>query len=205
MTNHSSPHIEAPAQDSDRYLLAKVRMRDTAAYEQLFQRYYQPVRQMLLRMLADAALADDLAQETFLALYAHPPQLQTDEEGVRAWLFRVAINRGYNSLRSKRRAQDHLADLYTPERTVDPEAEALRAEERASVQATLALLPERQAKLLILRQQEGLRYAEIAEILHIAPGSVGTLLVRAERAFQLAWEHTHRTQTQSTAKGAHQS
>ncbi|HEX8037399.1 MAG TPA: sigma-70 region 4 domain-containing protein, partial [Ktedonobacterales bacterium] len=49
------------------------------------------------------------------------------------------------------------------------------------------LLPERQAKLLLLRQEGGLKYAEIAAILEVAPGSVGTLLVRAERAFELAW------------------
>lgn len=205
MKNDSSLRVEVPEVDSDRHLLARARLRDTAAYERLFHRYYQPVRQMLVRTLADETLADDLAQETFLALYSHPPQPQTDGEGVRAWLFRVALNRGYNALRARRRARDHLADLYVPDPVVDPEAEVLRAEERASVQAALMLLPERQAKLLILRQQEGLKYAEIAEILHVAPGSVGTLLVRAERAFQLAWEHLHGTSPNSTAKGAHSS
>jgi RNA polymerase sigma-70 factor (ECF subfamily) len=69
----------------------------------------------------------------------------------------------------------------------DPETEALRAENRVQVRAVLATLPERQAKLLLLRQED-LKYTEIAEILEIAPGSVGTLLVRAERAFQLAWK-----------------
>ena len=64
------------------------------------------------------------------------------------------------------------------------------------MRAVLATLPERQAKLLLLRQED-LKYAEIAEILEVAPGSIGTLLVRAERAFQLAWNQIHGTAPQS--------
>jgi RNA polymerase sigma-70 factor (ECF subfamily) len=188
------------------------------AFEQLFQRYYRPVRQLLHRMLGDDDLADDLVQETFLALYSHPPRLQLDDGEVRAWLYRVALNRGYNALRSRRREHAHLPDLYavayTPSAEVDPEAEVLRTEERehvqTAVQAALALLPERQAKLLVLRQEEGLKYAEIAAILEVAPGSIGTLLVRAERAFQLAWSHLNTlphaqpTTMPSTPKGDQQ-
>ena len=53
--------------------------------------------------------------------------------------------------------------------------------------AALARLPERTAKLLLLRYA-GLSYAEIAAALQVAPGSVGTLLVRAERAFIQTYE-----------------
>lgn len=199
--NAAAPPTGAEEADTDRHLLAWVRLRDTAAYEQLFRRYFRPVRQILYRMLADDDLADDLVQETFVALYTHPPQLQMDDEMLRAWLFRVALNRGYNALRARRRAEARLPALYEGEPELDPETEALRSEERERVRAALAMLPERQAKLLILRQQDGLKYAEIAAILEVAPGSVGTLLVRAERAFQLAWNHlsatTNATQTYS--------
>ncbi len=181
--------VDAPtAADSDRHLVARVRLNDVDAFEQLFRRYYEPVRRLVYRTVGDDALADDLVQETFLTLYTRPPQLQLDDEAVRAWLYRVALNRGYNALRSRRRSEDRLLRLYEPEAESDPEAEALRGEERERVRAALALLPERQAKLLLLRQEEGLKYAEIAAILEVAPGSIGTLLVRAERAFELAWK-----------------
>jgi RNA polymerase sigma factor (sigma-70 family) len=62
----------------------------------------------------------------------------------------------------------------------DPHDELLRAEERARVREALARLPERQGKLLLLRYA-GLSYAEVAATLESAPGSVGTLLARAER------------------------
>jgi RNA polymerase sigma-70 factor, ECF subfamily len=192
MMNQPRPDTTAPPADSDRHLLARLRLRDPDAFEQFFRRYYQPVRRVLVRMLGDGDLADDVVQESFLALYTHPPQLQHDDEAIHAWLYRVALNRGYNALRARRRGQARLVALDAPTETSEvghsgePEAEALRAEERVRVRAALAALPERQAKLLVLRQ-EGLKYAEIAAILEIAPGSIGTLLVRAERAFQLAW------------------
>jgi RNA polymerase sigma-70 factor (ECF subfamily) len=88
---------------------------------------------------------------------------------------------------------------------VDPEAEALRAEERERVRVALARLPERQARLLLLRQEDGLKYAEIAAILEVAPGSIGTLLVRAERAFQLAWEDVNAPRPTLATNGEHQS
>jgi RNA polymerase sigma-70 factor (ECF subfamily) len=179
---------ETETADSDRHLLARIRQGNEAAFEALFRRYYGPVHGLLFRMLGDGDVADDLAQETFVALYTHPPQLQLDGEAIRAWLYRVALNRGYNALRSQRRGQARLAGMQSPDLELDPEAVAVQAEERARVQAVLATLPERQAKLLALRQED-LKYAEIAAVLEVAPSSIGTLLVRAERAFQLAWNH----------------
>jgi RNA polymerase sigma-70 factor (ECF subfamily) len=193
------------ATDSDRHLLARVRLHDSAAFEQLFRRYYRPIRQALGRMLGDDDQADDLTQETFLALYTHPPQLPLDDEAIQAWLYRVALNRGYNSLRTQRRAEARLPTLHTPDTASDPEAEALRREEFERVHVALAALPERQAKLLVLRQQEGLKYAEIAAILEVAPSSIGTLLVRAERAFQLAWQHVATTRPNQHTKREGQS
>jgi len=63
----------------------------------------------------------------------------------------------------------------------------MRMEERALVRAAIARLPERQGKLLLLRHA-GFAYAEIAATLELAPGSVGTLLVRAEQAFLTVYD-----------------
>jgi RNA polymerase sigma-70 factor (ECF subfamily) len=177
--------IASPAAD-------RRRPRDISRFEQVFRAQYASVRRLLYRLLGDDDEADDIAQETFLALYTHL-SAQLDAEATRAWLYRVALNRGYNALRSRKRAQARLPRLYTEEHAPDPETEALRVEERQRVRAALATLPERQAKMLALRQQEGLKYMEIAAILDIAPGSVGTLLVRAERAFELAWNQMNKT------------
>ncbi|HVG98835.1 MAG TPA: sigma-70 family RNA polymerase sigma factor [Chloroflexota bacterium] len=172
-------------------LLERLRTGDEAAFTSLFERHWDAVCRLLIRLTGDADAAGDLAQEVFVQLYRKPP-LNADVP-LRAWLFRVALNRGYNALRADRRRR-------TREETVagDPAAggaadgaagvESLeeianRAEERDSVRRVLMRLSERQRDCLVLRAN-GLSYAEIAVAIGVAPGSVGTLLARAERAFK---------------------
>lgn len=172
--------------DSDEQLLTGLRQHDEMAFETLFVRYYGQVYRVLYRLTGTREAAEDLAQETFMALYDHPPRLAAGTS-LAAWLCRVALNRGYNALRAERRAGERIERTAAPDSQSDPQAEALRAEDRAHVRLALRRLPERQAKLLVLRHA-GLAYAEIAEALEVAPGSVGTLLVRAERAFVAAYQ-----------------
>jgi len=172
-------------------LLERLRTGDEAAFTSLFERHWDAVCRLLIRLTGDADAAGDLAQEVFVQLYRKPPL--NEDVPLRAWLFRVALNRGYNALRADRRRR-------TREETVagDPAAggaadgaagvESLeeianRAEERDSVRRVLMRLSERQRDCLVLRAN-GLSYAEIAVAIGVAPGSVGTLLARAERAFK---------------------
>jgi RNA polymerase sigma-70 factor, ECF subfamily len=183
-------------------LLDELRRGSQEAYEAVFHMYYGQVFALAYRLLGSAPEADDVAQEAFLRLYLKPLPAGR-EHNLRAWLVRVATNLGYNALRSRRRRQAH-------ERQVEPEtADGLAGSEdsktvvngvnRATqdlasessdshaaaeqVREVLALMPERQAQILLLRHS-GLSYGEVAEAMGIAPGSVGTLLVRAERAFR---------------------
>ncbi len=68
-----------------------------------------------------------------------------------------------------------------------PEEEVSRRETQKRVRAALSKIPPRAAKLLILRET-GFSYKEMAEITGIAPGSVGTLLARAQKAFRSAYQ-----------------
>ncbi|HHX45726.1 MAG TPA: hypothetical protein GX714_17355, partial [Chloroflexi bacterium] len=67
---------------------------------------------------------------------------------------------------------------------------AARREAQRRVRAVLRRIGKRQAALLVLRHS-GLRYREIARVLGVAPGSVGTLLARAERAFMCQHERMY--------------
>jgi len=182
---------------SEAVRLAKVWQGDEAAFENLFQTHYPRVYALLLRLVGTAAEAEDLAQDVFIQLYRHPLK-PGREHNLAAWLYRVATNLGYNALRSEKRLaarREALARASLAEASLrsaaDPAAEALRAEERAQVRAVLAQLPLPQAQLLILRQA-GFAYKELAEILEVAPGSIGTLLARAERAFIETWKKSMR-------------
>jgi RNA polymerase sigma-70 factor (ECF subfamily) len=172
--------------ESDEALLEQLRRGDADAFERLFLRHYPAVYRVVFHLFGSREEAEDTAQETFLALLHQPPRSGGQLAG---WLCRVALNRGYNALRSQRRAEARAAQLgAAPEQadTPDPASELLRAEDRATVRAALADLPERQGQLLLLRYA-GLSYAEVAAAAEVAPGSVGTLLARAEAAFLAAY------------------
>ncbi len=167
--------------ETDEQLLERIHRGESAAFEALFQRHYERVYRVAYNLVGYREEAEDLAQETFLTLYNQPPQPDAGAH-LGAWLCRVALNRGYNALRGRRRAQQRMERLDVPALSEDPYHNLARAEERAHVREVLSHLPERQRNLLLLRYA-GLSYAEIAATLDVAPGSVGTLLARAERAF----------------------
>ena len=166
---------------TDSLLLSRVRQGDQSSFDELFLRYYSRIYDVLFRLTGDPAQADDMAQETFIRLYRQPPAAER-EHNVGGWLYRVAVNLGYNALRAaRRRAAYELAADREP--VADPEAVTEQRQERLRVQAALAELAPQQAQLLMLRHA-GLSYKELAEALDVAPASIGTLLARAERAFE---------------------
>jgi RNA polymerase sigma-70 factor (ECF subfamily) len=173
---------------SDAILLARFRDEgDETSFEALFERHYDMVYGVLYRLTGTRQQAEDLAQEVFLKLYQRPMQRG---DNVAGWLYRVAVNTGYNALRSaQRRTKREEAVAVEEGSSPTPEAEAIRAETQARVHAALAQLKPRDAKLLTLRHT-GLSYKELADVLGVKASSIGTLLVRAQRAFKLAYERT---------------
>ncbi len=163
-------------------------------FEAAFHRHYSRVYAIALRIAASDTEAEELTQETFLRLCT-AAVLHRPEEEVGAWLARVVTNLALNAARGNRREQDRMAragDIEVPDieqraAAADPALVVARREERDRVRAVLGQLSARARACLVLRHS-GLSYAEIAEALGIAPGSVGTTLVRAEAAFAKMWK-----------------
>jgi RNA polymerase sigma-70 factor (ECF subfamily) len=157
---------------------------DAASFDALFYRHYDRVYGLVFRLLGDRAEAEDVVQEVFIKLHAHGKSRRVvpDDENVSAWLYRVAINLGNNVLRSRNRLWRRNTVLVADDEA-SVESQVGQSETRAAVRAALHRLPERQSRLLLLRQM-GFSYAECAAICDVAPGSVGTLLARAAEAFR---------------------
>jgi RNA polymerase sigma-70 factor, ECF subfamily len=169
---------------SDAMLLEGLGRGNHEAFATLFARHYGSVHALLYRLLGDADEAEDVAQEVFLKLYERP-LAGSREHNLRAWLYRVATNLGYNVLRAgqRRRERHERADRERTDSPDDPASLAIAVEERITVRQALADLSEKHQSCLLLRYQ-GLSYAEIAEVLGVSPGSVGTILARAEADFR---------------------
>ncbi|MHB0876451.1 MAG: sigma-70 family RNA polymerase sigma factor [Anaerolineae bacterium] len=170
---------------------------DERAFEAVFHAYYGRVYSLAYRLLGRADDADEVAQQTFLRLYQRPLP-PGREHNLLGWLLRVAGNLSFNALRADRRrqARETKAEGDRP-KAQSPDEAALAAHRAATVRLTLAGMPERQAQVLLLRYQ-GLGYAEIAAATGVSPTSVGTLLARAEQAFEQLYskfeegeEHVH--------------
>jgi RNA polymerase sigma-70 factor, ECF subfamily len=153
-------------------------------FEALFEEHWKRLCGILSRMLGDPQEAEDIALEAFFRLQFHPPK---DLSNLGGWLYRVATNLGFNALRAGKRRQlyEERAGLQVTEDAFpeDPADTAERQLDNERVRAALGKMKKRKAQVLILRHS-GLSYAEIAEATGVAPGSIGTLLARAEKEFE---------------------
>lgn len=140
---------------------------------------YPSLFRYAFRLTGDTDAADDAAQESFVRLLDRGiPTEQAD-----AWLFTVVTNLVRQGGNKAARQKGLLAMFpVTPASPPLPDEAAEGAERVAEVQAALRKLSARDQQMLLMRQ-EGFSYAEIARAVGVAPGSVGTLLVRALERF----------------------
>ncbi len=154
------------------------------AFDALFREHYPRVVAVLARLVGDRGHAEEIASDVFCKLSRRGPQ---ESEGLLPWVYRVATNAGLDAVRSnsRRRRREEIAGSENRRTFVAGDAldGILRQEQRARVRAVLGTLKPRDAELLLLRA-EGLPYRELAEALGVQPGSVGTLLARAESEFE---------------------
>jgi len=153
--------------------------------ERLFATYHATLVRYLTRRLGDRDWADEIAQETFVRALREEHLVNE-----RAWLFAVASNLVRDEARKDIRRRKHLALLAEEHREAHYEAPDVtleRALAAADARHALDALAERDRQALLLKE-EGLEYTEIAEILGIAVGSVGTTLSRARRRLAETYE-----------------
>lgn len=153
-------------------------------FESLFNEHWSRIFGYLSRLTSNPDEAEDLCLETFVRLHQQLPRLNTDQNPG-GWLYRTATRLGWNALRASRRRTQYEMQAFQilPPDSSTP-ADALESkQEQEMVRRVLSDLKPRDAQLLLLRSS-GFSYLELAEACQVSPGSVGTLLSRAEREFE---------------------
>jgi RNA polymerase sigma-70 factor (ECF subfamily) len=151
----------------------------------IFELLWEPVCRYLILSSVNPGVAEDLTQEAFLRLYASMENGQS-VDNVSAWVFQVARNLAVDHLRKKdplNRADSELMETVAtdlPDPAPDAEQMVLEGEGRQRFEASLRTLSHQEQQCVYLRL-EGLRYAEIAEVLGISVGNVSTYLSRGIR------------------------
>ena len=167
---------------TDEELLADFQQGDAGAFERLLARHRAPLYTFLVRMLGDREKAEDLAQETFLRIvkgaqaWEHRARFQT-------WLFTIARNLCVDASRRDRFRRADSLDQSGPDdgpamvdsvpgREIDPARGAQSARLRPLLQKALLSLPPEQREVFVLREQAGVPFKEIAELVGVNENTV---------------------------------
>jgi RNA polymerase sigma-70 factor (ECF subfamily) len=179
--------------DSEHDQLVRAQAGDKAAYGQIVQRYRRLIVSVAYHQGLDLAAAEDAAQETFVKAWLALPRFRESGGSLRAWLCRIATNAAMDLHRRTRQAAELSEDVAA--REAGP-AEQAEANDRAQVvRQALAQLPPASRTALVLREYEGLSYAEIASALDIPLGTVMSRLNYArgrlrEQLVEMGYEGT---------------
>lgn len=182
--NGAATPAEVAAEDA--YLLDRVQRGDDGAMAMLFDRYSKVVYSVSLRVLRDAAAAEDVLQEIFMQIWRNPAGFVATRGSLGGWLAVVARNRSIDTLRRKRPTEQvEDAVLPSPANLAD-DAERNLLMERA--RAAIVTLPLEQRKTLEMAFFDGLTHTEIAEMTGDPLGTVKTrirsALISLRKAFQ---------------------
>jgi RNA polymerase sigma-70 factor (ECF subfamily) len=158
--------------DFDEGLLARVALRDELAMAELYDLHSKLIFSVALRVLGDAATAEDVMQETFLKIWRDPNSFIAAKGSLPGWLAVVARNRSIDLLR-RRRPSDQVDDLNLASRD-DLEHDAEQSISLQRAWSAIGLLPQEQRRYMGLAFSQGLSYSEIAKVTGHSLGTVKT-------------------------------
>lgn len=185
-----------PVAETDQTLVERIRRGDDSAFDELMQRYEGKVYRLALGMVKNRDDALDAVQDAFLNVYKKIDTFK-GESAFSTWLYRIALNSTYMTLRSRSR-QDRVESLDEPgvlERLYDAASSqlhepggdwsaraddlVLRRELAEAMREAVASMPEEYRAIFTLRDVDGLSNQEVADILGLTIAAAKTRLHRA--------------------------
>ncbi len=171
--------LTAIYEENETAVIERAKSGDSAAFEQIILDYRSRLTDLIFHLYGDENLAEDAAQTAFIKAWRHLPEFQTGRS-FRSWLFKIAINAAIDHLRrEKPRVEiDAILDLSLDEHIEDRIEDGERWK---VIRQAVAELPDSSRSVLILKEFQGLRYREIADVLDIPLGTVMSRLNYARK------------------------
>jgi RNA polymerase sigma-70 factor (ECF subfamily) len=157
-------------------LAERMLARDETALRAVIDQYGTGVHGMALRVLGERTMAEEVTQDTFLAMWRRPGAYDPQRGSLQSFLFGIARNKAVDLVRreeSLRRTKESLLNEAPKEVVLNPDA---GFEEREEVQNALDQLSEVQREALVLAYFGGRTYREVAQELGIPEGTAKTRL-----------------------------
>jgi len=170
-------------EETDQQLIEECQRGQPDAYRALFEKYKDTVYSVALRFSGDPAVAQDIAQDTFLKLFSAIGTFRGDSN-FESWLYRLVVNCCFDQKRRARRWAPLMDELLSVLKAPDVSAldAVLRSEMTGQVRAVVDTLRPEQRMVIVLRYTQGLSYEEIGEILGCSSGTIGSRLNRIHKA-----------------------
>ena len=171
------------AGDVDRLVVARARRGDHRAFAQIVDHYDHRLRGLAYRLLGDRDRMDDVLQEAYVKAFRSLPRFK-GESALGTWLYRIVYNACIDDLRSRKDTvslDDRPGGVDTADSAPDPADVAVG---RRDLAAALDTLPPDQRAAVMLVDAYGLDYAEAADVLGVAAGTIGSRLSRARTSLR---------------------
>ena len=167
--------------------------RDQQLFAQLVTRHQNRVFSMCVRLLGSASLAEEVAQDVFVAVYRNLDRFRGDSKFT-TWLYRVVVNHCKNkqAYRARRHEKKHESidkphetegggevQRQLPSHNPSPEKELVAKQRRELLEQGLTRLKEEHRAVIVMYDLNGMAYDEIAEVLEVKEGTVKSRLHRA--------------------------
>jgi RNA polymerase sigma-70 factor (ECF subfamily) len=165
--------------------LARFVRGDAAAFGDIVREHQSMVFSIAYHFLHDRGRAEEVAQDVFLRLYRHPASIKSGDHLV-FWLRKVACRRSIDEVRKLPKAPPACLEDVAEPAAESPDLDPLLSE---GLRRMVASLAEDARAVIILRYQEELELADIAEILDIP---VNTVKSRLQRSLEILREKFHR-------------
>jgi RNA polymerase sigma-70 factor (ECF subfamily) len=159
---------------------------DETAFSELTERWEVPIQRLCMRMLGDPHYGQDIAQETFIRVFAKRREYEAKSK-FSTWIWRIALNLCYDELRRRaRRAESSLAtpgedsgETEIAAAELAPDEVLAGSETGERVRRALMALSETYRAVLVLRHYQDLKFREIAAVLGIPEGTVKSRMAEA--------------------------
>lgn len=149
------------------------------AFNILVRRWERQVYSLALRMLNRDEEARDICQETFLSAFRNLNKFRGDAK-FSSWIYRIALNCCHSRLRQRSNIDVSLEQQqeekgFEPSTSMESISEGMEREEIAAmVQRALAGLPPEMRQVIVMKEYQGMKFHEIAEVLNIPISTVKT-------------------------------
>lgn len=167
---------------SQQQLITASKDGDAAAFGELVDQYKTALVRHCYVIVRDSDVAQDIAQDSFIAAYRYIASYDETKAKFSTWLFKIGTNNALKYISSQAKTRPFEDDEI--DKVPSPHLEPSQAAEHAELHVAVQHLPARYRAVVSMYYWEGMSYAEIADILYKPDGTIKVWLLRAKESLR---------------------